>query len=108
MISTPRLPSVDSFNSRLPSAVNNALMRGSLAGDRASGAAIQEVYDVPSLSSYRETPDYRLQRLARTQQNEAPLLAEPALAPVLGRDGKTLRSSARIRARHAYHRPQGY
>src|SRR5699024_10089009 len=105
MISTPRLPSVDSFNSRLPSAVNNALMRGSLAGDRASGAAIQEVYDVPSLSSYRETPDYRLQRFARTQQDEAPLLAEPALAPVLGRVRKALRPFARVRTRHACYRP---
>src|SRR5699024_2748319 len=105
MISTPRLPSVDSFNSRLPSAVNNALMRGSLAGDRASGAAIQEVYDVPSLSSYRETPDHRLQRLACTQQDEAPFFAEPALAPVLGRNRKALRSSARIRAWHAHYRP---
>src|SRR5665213_3324686 len=60
------------------------------------------------LSSHGQAPDGREQRFPRQQQNEAPLSAEPALPPVLGRRREPLGAHSHQQLRPAPDRQGGH
>src|SRR5436305_7767290 len=61
-----------------------------------------------SLPSHRKGPDGGPQRLTREQQDQAPVPAEPAASPLLGRDRESLGEPAAHERRSAYDRQEGH
>src|SRR5512143_812252 len=64
--------------------------------------------DGSSLSSYRQGPDGGQQRFAREQQDQAPLPAQSAAAPVLGRRRESLGQPAPHQRWPAHDRQEGH
>src|SRR5579884_1290106 len=63
-------------------------------------------YDGQSLPNHRQARAVRQQRVARQQQDPAPLAAEPARAPLLGAEREALGEAARVHPGAAHHRQE--
>src|ERR1043166_961433 len=60
-----------------------------------------------SLSGHRQEANGGQQRIAREQQNQAAIFAQPAISPLLGRERAPLDPHAGQPARIAHHRQEG-